>query len=329
MKTSRRAALATALVVAVVLGAPFLPSPPTNHAAVPASLGVARASAALEAVVDQPGPVTVETVLGADWAVDRAGLINLDSPKAKAAGLASGDEPIVVVFHAVHHPTRGLYLIDTGVERALRDDPDHAALRGIAASVLGLGKMKVRTDTASWIAAQHEPVRGVFLTHLHTDHVSGMRDVPASAIVYTGPGEASEKGALNVFVRGITDDALEGKGPIQEWPFAPETGGAFDGVVDVFGDGSFWAIHVPGHTEGSTAYVARTPNGPVLFTGDACHTAWGWKNDVEPGWFSADKPRSAQSLARLEAFAARHPAMEVRLGHQILPKAEATQALAE
>jgi len=252
--------------------------------------------------------------------------VNLDDPKAKAAGLKDGEEPIVVVFHAVRHPTRGLYLVDTGAERALRDDPDHAALRGAVAKFLGIERLKVRTDTASWIARQSEPVRGVFLTHLHTDHVSGMGDVPASAVVYTGPGEATAIRPLHLLVRGVTDEALEGKGPIEEWPFKADASGAFDGVVDVFGDGSFWAIHVPGHTAGSTAFVARTPAGAVLLTGDACHTEWGWEHDVEPGWFSADKAQSAVSLAKLEAFAARHPSMEVRVGHQLMPKKDAQAA---
>jgi glyoxylase-like metal-dependent hydrolase (beta-lactamase superfamily II) len=326
MKTSRRIALAAAAVLAAAALVPFVPMRPTSHAAVPSALGTPRSGADMEAMVDVPGPVTVETVIGADWSVTRAGLINLDAPKAKEAGLVDGNEPIVVVFHAVHHPARGLYLIDTGAEKALRDDPEHAALRGIAAKVIGVERLRVRTDTASWIAAQHEPVRGVFLTHLHTDHVSGMRDVPASAVVYTGPGESEELRALHFFVRGVTNDALEGKGPLQEWQFARDDSGAFDGVVDVFGDGSFWAIHVPGHTAGSTAYVARTPKGAVLFTGDACHTEWGWTHDVEPGNFSADKPQSAESLARLERFAARHPAMEVRVGHQLMSHVDAQAA---
>jgi hypothetical protein len=52
----------------------------------------------------------------------------------------------------------------------------------------------------------------------------------------------------------------------------------------------------------------------VLLTGDACHTAWGW----EPGSFSDDRPKSAASLSRLRHFVARHPGVEVRLGHQSL-----------
>jgi glyoxylase-like metal-dependent hydrolase (beta-lactamase superfamily II) len=185
---------------------------------------------------------------------------------------------------------------------------------------MGVDKMRFRTDTAAWIAQQKEPVKGVFLTHLHLDHVSGMRDVPNDAIVYTGPGESTERGFMNAFVHGPTDAALEGKGDLREWRFAPDPDSGFAGVVDVFGDGSVWAIHVPGHTAGSTAYLARTPDGPVLFTGDACHTAWGWENGVEPGTYSVDGPRSADSLARLKAFVARHPRIDVRPGHQSLPK---------
>lgn len=330
MTNRRRNALlvAASLALAGAALAPLAACTPTTHAAAPSALGVARSSADLDAVVDVPGPVTVETVVGADWHVDRGGLIDLDDPKAKAAGLKDGPEPIVVAFHAIHHPTRGLYVIDTGVERALRDDPDHAAVHGLAARFMHVQDMKVRTDTASWLAAQKEPVRGVFLTHLHLDHVSGMRDVPDDAVVYAGPGETTERGWLNVFTRGLADDVLAGKGPIQEWRYAPDPGGEFDAVVDVFGDRTVWALHVPGHTAGSTAYLVRTPDGPVLFTGDACHTAWGWRHDVAPGWFSADRKRSADSLARLEAFVAKHPRIDVRLGHQLLPARDAATAAA-
>jgi glyoxylase-like metal-dependent hydrolase (beta-lactamase superfamily II) len=320
MTKRRRLSLVVAsLWIGFAALAPLAACTPTSHPAVPSALGTSRSSSELDALVDVPGPVTVESVVGADWAVPRSGLINLDHPKAKEAHLTDGPEPIVVMFHAVRHPTRGLFLVDTGVERALRDDPEHAAMHGLVAHLAHVEDIKVRTDTASWIAAQKEPVKGVFLTHLHTDHVSGMRDVPANAVVYTGPGESSERGMLNVFVRGITDDALAGKGPLQEWPFAPDPAGEFDGVVDVFGDGTFWAVHVPGHTAGSTAYLARTPGGPVLLTGDASHTAWGWEHGVEPGTYSADQKKSADSLARLEAFVAKHPGIDVRLGHQVLP----------
>lgn len=317
MTKARKVTLGIAVVlVALATGVSVVGFRPTSHAVEPAVVGVARSTADLEAVVDEPGPVTVETVAGADWEVDRSGLINLDNPKA--AALSDGAEPIQIFFHALRHPTHGLYIIDTGVERALRDDPEHAAIRGPVASFMHVEKMHVRTDTATWLAQQPQPLAGVFLTHLHLDHVSGIPDVPKGTPIYAGPGETSERRVLNLVVQPIIDRALEGQAPIREWQFAPDPSGNFEGVLDVFGDGSVWALFVPGHTAGSTAYLARTPDGPVLFLGDACHTAWGWEHGVEPGTFSADKPKSAESLARLRAFVDKHPQIRVQPGHQTL-----------
>ncbi len=288
----------------------------TTHAVEPSKLGVASRSSSLEEVVMTPGPVTVETVVAADWEVPLSGLVNLDDPKAKAAGLTDRPEPIQIYLHALHHPTRGLFIVDTGVEHALKSDPEHAAIRGVVTSFMHMDKMVMHTDTKAWLAQQNEPVSGVLLTHLHLDHVSGIRDLPTETPVYSGPGEAHERGAVNVLLQPIMDRELEGHPPVREWQFTPDPDGAFAGILDVFGDQSVFALSVPGHTPGSAAYLVRTPRGPVLLTGDACHTSWGWENGVEPGSFSSDRPKSADSLARLIRFAAKHPGIDVRLGHQ-------------
>lgn len=288
----------------------------SNHATRKSTLGVPRSSAELLAVIDQPGPVILETVASCDWRVDRSGLINLEHPRAKEAGLQDGPEDIQVFFHVLRHPTRGTFLVDTGVEKALRDDPDRAAIRGLVASFLDREAMKFHEPLGDWLAKQQEPLQGVFLTHLHVDHIMGMPDVPAGTAVYTGPGEASASAFMNVFAQGTANRQLEGKAPLGEWAYEPDSAGRFAGVLDIFGDGSVWALWVPGHTPGSTAYVVRTPQGPVLLTGDASHTRWGWEHDVEPGTFSADIPRSADSFARLRKLAAEHPTLDVRFGHQ-------------
>ena len=136
-------------------------------------------------------------------------------------------------------------------------------------------KMHIREDAASAIRSEGIPLKGVFMTHLHLDHISGMPDVPRNVTFYTGPGEAEERKAENFFVTGIEDHLFEGRPPIQEFQFTKDLDGKFDGVIDVFGDGSLLAILTPGHTAGHVSYLARTPTGPVLLTGDACHTRWG------------------------------------------------------
>ena len=299
----------------------------TSHHTEPARLGVPSSLAALEAVIDQPGPIVAETLTAARWQVPLSGLLNLDDPRAQAAGLEERDEPVEIFLHALRHPEHGMYLIDSGVQAEIHGEG--SAIGGLVASVAGLDELKVQLDTRAWLQRQAAPLRGVLFTHLHLDHVMGLPDIPAGTALYSGPGEAQATSFENLFVQGTTDRELEGHAPLQEWQFPAPPAGAEPGiaaVLDVFGDGSLWALHVPGHTPGSTAYVARSTEGPMLFTGDACHTAWGWQQGVEPGSFSSDAPRSRHSLDALRALAARHPAMAVRLGHQQLPPAASAVA---
>ncbi len=290
----------------------------TTHPLEASHLCVTRPISALASVIAEPGPVTVETVAGADWEVQLSGLVNLEHAKAQAAGLEDKPEPIQIYFHALRHPEHGLFMVDSGVERALGIEDEEAAIQGIVAAIMQLDRMKINQDTASWIARQPAPPAGVFMTHLHLDHVSGLPDVPASTPIYAGPGETLDRSFQNLAVAPNIDRALAGKGPIRQWGFEPDPAGPFEALLDIFGDGSVWAIHVPGHTPGSTAYLVRTPKGPVLLVGDACHSAWGWEHGVEPGTFSSDQPTSAKSLARLREFVQQHPGIEVRLGHQPL-----------
>lgn len=307
------------VLVALGAGAALHGCAVTGHATARSALGAASTQQALEASLARPGVVELTTVASADWAVERQGLINLEHPVARDAGLVDGDEPIHVAFHALRHPTRGLFIIDTGVERALRDAPERSAMSGLVRAAMHLDKLRVRQPLGDYLADAGTPLRGVFLTHLHLDHLTGMRDVPADVPVYTGLAEAQDAKFMYVFSRGSTEAALEGKGPLQEWPFPTAPGASadgFDAVVDVFGDGSVWALWVPGHTRGSTAYLVNATSGPVLFTGDACHTRWGWDHGVEPGTFTNDRAANALSLKKLLAFAKAHPQVEVRVGHQ-------------
>jgi len=317
LRGARTAALAAATVAVALLGA----CAASHHATEPAALGTPSSSDALLAVIGEPGPIRLEKVVAADWSVPRSGLINLEHPKAKAAGLEDGDEPIQIYLYALHHPTRGTYIVDSGLERGFLEPAENERVGFLVRQAMNTDALRVHVTTADWIAANGGRLDGVLLTHLHLDHIMGLPDVPSGTPVYTGPGETRVSGFLNLFSRGTTDRLLEGVGPLREWRFEPDPSGRFEGVLDVFGDGSLWALLVPGHTPGSTAFAVRTTEGPALLLGDATHTRWGWENGVEPGTYSLDGPRSAESLARLRALAQQVPRMRVHPGHQSLEEA--------
>ena len=314
---ARARSLAIALTVAAVatsIGTAATGCAASCRTAVPATLGVPSSQQRMEALMDSPGPVEVETVVGADWAITRAGLIDLEHPTAKAAGLKDGDEPIQILVHVLRHPTRGVFLIDSGAVANLDRDPGGAGISWLLRKFMNVEKLHVRNATADVVARQHAPIAGVLMTHLHLDHVSGLGEVPAATPVYIGPGETEARAFMHLFTQGSIDRLIGERGPLQELQVAPGTDGF--GVLDLFGDGSVFAVLVPGHTPGSLAFVARTPKGPVLLTGDASHTRWGWDHDVGPGTFSEDHAGSAAAFKALRQLVSRHPTTDVRVGHQ-------------
>ncbi len=289
--------------------APSQPSPvrASNHPTVQASLGSPTTLAVMEMRLDEAGPLTAETVASARWESARSGLINLNHTRAQ--GLEDGPEAIQIYFHALKHPTRGLFIIDTGVESALASN-DHPLRTSAVGQAFNFGALRADAPLGSWL--EDKQLSGVFLTHLHLDHVLGLQDVPREVPIFIGPTETALESPFHSYTQSTVDGLLEGRAALAEWKFDDAR------VIDVFGDASLFALGVPGHTPGSVAFVARTTEGAVLFTGDVCHTTWGWQNDVEPGTFSHDGAANAESLAHLRALAARHPKMAVRLGHQSL-----------
>ena len=317
MRTSLSLGVGIPLLLAFALGCAA-----SHHATEPADLGSVSSSDEMFARIADPGPVRFEKVVAADWVVERSGLLNLDHEKARAAGLEDGQENIQIYFYVLRHPRFGVFLVDSGVETGFRSPEGSERVGAIVKAAMGTENLRVRTTTREWLDENELELAGVFLTHIHLDHIMGVPDLSATP-VYTGPGETTVRSLLNPFSRGTTDRLLEGTGPLREWRFEPDAAGRFSGVIDVFGDGSVYAIHVPGHTPGSTAFLVRTPDGPKLLVGDASHTRWGWENGVEPGSFSLDQPASAVSLAKLLSLTEEFPELEVHLGHQSLQRSEA------
>lgn len=258
--------------------------------------------------LDAPGPVGHEVVVSARWAVDRSGVIDMKDPKA--AELEGGKQDIVLPVHVLTHPTAGVFVIDTGVPRG------ETPLRGvIKAFAKGIETVEPLADI---LERQDAALSGVLLTHNHVDHVLGLVDVPLEVPVHIGAGDEEPVGVTGkltfpTFRRALGDRSLT------TWNFDGPEVIDLDGVpaIDIVGDGSLYALAAPGHTPGSTAYLARTPEGPVLFTGDCSHTLWGWDNDVTPGTYTHDHDGNAESLAALRSLAAAHPAMKVEVGHEL------------
>lgn len=187
---------------------------------------------------------------------------NHQGPRVEGAGVVGIDADGAYAW--VVPTDTGVVLVDTGL------DPTAAAL-----------KAEIGDRT----------VHAVLITHAHLDHIRGLEAFPGVP-VHVGPGEA-------VLVTG----EQQPQGQIQSWFGSvmgelPPTPTSLEEVQhgDVLAiDGHrFGAVHVPGHTPGSTAWLW----GEVLFSGD---TLLGHGDHVAPthASFADDWEQNVASIERL------------------------------
>lgn len=293
-----------ALSGASVLGAcaTRLSTAPTEFA----DFGVPVATDLIVERMTQPGRLGFEKIVAADWHFP-----NTTRPPGDA-GWATRELEAQIYFYAIRHPERGLYLVDAGMPS---DYERHmgAILRNMVRNAYDFSQ---RVPTDAWIRENGAPL-AAFITHLHYDHVLGVAALDRTTPVYVGPNDGAQRNFLYRFINRPTREALEGRS-VRAWRFAaaPEGGLA---ALDVFGDGALFALLVPGHTPGSTAYLVNATQGPQLITGDVVHSREGWTGELEEATgFEADLPQIFASRRALQALAARIPNLTVHPGHQSL-----------
>jgi len=273
------------------------------------SLGKTSSMAELRATLNAPGPISFQKHTVARWQTPLSGIINLDHPKAIAAGLEDHPEIVYLFVYTIKHPKHGTYIVDSGVSERFVDPDNNADVSFAIKHFMNIPAIETLLTTKQLIQ-DYDGIDGVFLTHIHLDHIMGLTDVSKDVPVYVGAGDVDSQMLLHLATRGTTNRLLAGTPLLKEWRFDE------GGIVDVFGDGSFWAISVPGHSPGSVAYLARTTSGPQLMIGDTTHTRWGWDNQVEPGSYTKDNSLNVASLQMLSSLAKKHPAITVHPGHQ-------------
>ena len=231
------------------------------------------------------------------------------------------------------HPTEGPILYDTGYA-------DHFA----EATRRFPGKIyrwltPVQLPESEQLSAQLRgfgvapgEVSRVLISHLHADHVAGLRDLPRARFLALEQDVAAHLGprAVRGFAalrRGVLPallpsdfetrlDLADTRPPIDLGPgWAP-----FSRGYDLMGDNSLIGIPLPGHSPAQLGVLLRTTdNAQILLAADSCWSARAWREQRLPSLLArplfADWQDYRNTLAGLKSVAAHNPDLRIVPSH--------------
>ncbi len=200
----------------------------------------------------------------------------------------------------------GLCLVDTGYGPAVTTGDQRSRNVRLHNALLS---PKLRDDgqpaaVLARLGKTPADVRTIVLTHFHPDHVANLSQFPNARIVASGVAAKAiaEMGALRRTRHGVLSELLppdlsSRMAPIEDCPLKP-TWTRLNLGHDIFGDGSYLAIPLPGHALGHFGLFWREAHGPVCYGADVTWT------------LEALKENRAARLSKLVVFASRKAGRE-------------------
>lgn len=235
----------------------------------------------------------------------------------------------------------GVVLVDTGYAPRVLD----ALSRGIDRVYGGLLPVHVGPDESAvaQLAARGidaAEVTHVVVTHLHADHVGGLRDFPSARVVVArrAVDEAARARGFGRLRRGLVPSLLPDD--LGSRLLDPATLPAADdadleplaGARDLLADGSVVVVPLPGHATGHLGVLVRTAARDVLLIGDAAWDRRAVTHGELPApvvrLLSADWPRYTRTIDALHRLTERRPDLIVLPAHDEAAIAEARAELA-
>lgn len=227
----------------------------------------------------------------------------------------------------IPHPDGGVALFDTGYAPRF-----HAATAAwpyrLYAALLPVTCADADSAVAQLAGRGIGPewVRLIVLSHLHGDHVAGLRDFPEARIVIGDdaltPGWRDRSAWVNTrhgFVPALLPDDIEERLlPLGELAVGP-TG--LDGLLrngyDLFGDRSAFVLPLPGHTDGHLGlWLPDAGDHGVLLVGDAAWTERAYTHGELPlPFLRGDRRRYEEVVGELARLHRERPGLVIVPSH--------------
>jgi glyoxylase-like metal-dependent hydrolase (beta-lactamase superfamily II) len=164
-------------------------------------------------------------------------------------------------------------LIDAGWSKEVVEHP----IRHLGFGLWFASEPVMHKEEAAVTQLHEKPVDAILMTHLDSDHVSGLQDFSGIPI-YASEEEIRAAGKNRLRYGKLT----KGK-DIQAFEFTEDKLAPFGKSLDFYEDGTIVAYLTPTHSAGSVVYKISDGDRFALVVGDNGYKEDAWKNCVLPG----------------------------------------------
>ena len=216
---------------------------------------------------------------------------------------------VPVSTYLIEHP-KGLILVDTGWHEDIRwNQKKHL---GSLAYSMFQGELPVGESIAEQLHAlgiNSADIDIVLLSHLHSDHVSGLKHVKDAKRFLTSELEWKAAHKRIGYIKSMWQDM-----PIETFHFTDIPFGPYKKGYDLFGDESLYLVHTPGHSDGLISILIKMPKGWLLLASDVGYAEKSWQEMILPG-LTTDEKAANLSLKWVKDFANRENCLRVIANH--------------
>jgi glyoxylase-like metal-dependent hydrolase (beta-lactamase superfamily II) len=225
--------------------------------------------------------------------------------------------PVVAFF--VEHPTAGALLIDTGFHGSVPIEPAQAMGRfgGLLFKDVEMESNQAVPAQLRGLGVAAESIRTIVMTHLHSDHASGISHFPEATFIISERewAAARKAGQLSGYIKRQYDHAFDYRLVDFDGPDATSFA-SFGRALDLFADGSVMLVSTPGHTHGHMSVVLRLAGGEALIAGDAAYTMRTLRDSHVP-YRMDDEHRFRRSLREIQLYVEQTPGAVIVPGHDM------------
>lgn len=186
----------------------------------------------------------------------------------------------------------GLVLFDAGQDRRSLTDPDYYPSSRVMRLIyrrlarFEIGPSETLSAQLNVLGHRVEDVRWVVLSHLHQDHIGGLRELTQARFVVSS-NEWEAMIAPHAEMAGFLPRHTDLPGATWETVAFEATSdpalAPFSSAHDLLGDGSLVLLPTPGHTPGSLSMFIRGRDAPLLLVGDLTYDVAAMRRGLVPG----------------------------------------------